>query len=243
MLFAVVPILIYFINFSGILADLQAVWGVFAISSIVTYFINFSEVLSDSQADWGAFGDYFGGVVGTLFNLIAVIFSLVSIYVTLKIAKYIHKYEQGLNEDNYNREIQKQEKEIELLHKQNKPFPYFEMNGTSNITEILISNQGPGTLIIKKWSVICEDKEYKNFEELLEAKFGKGLKYGRERYSKLAIASGLSIMLLSIPEDEDINIGKLNLCNNVLSNSKIKIVYEDIFENEFEKIEELSDHK
>jgi hypothetical protein len=44
------------------------------------YFIYFHSEISNNNSDWGAFGEYIGGVIGTLFNITAVIL----IYYTYK---------------------------------------------------------------------------------------------------------------------------------------------------------------
>jgi uncharacterized membrane protein len=215
----------------------------FTIIPIAIYLITFNGTLSDSQTVWGAFGDYFGGIIGTLFNLIAVIFSLVSIYITLKIATRIHENEQKFNAENIEREGQKTIQETILIHKQNKPFPHVDINRAVNKSEIIISNQGPGTLIIKKWLVIHADKEYKNYGDLLDIIFNEKLTFGRETSSKLIIATGASKALLDIEENDFNNMGELTSCNEILIKSKIKIEYEDIFENKFELIEDLSEQE
>lgn len=216
----------------------------FTIIPILMYLYTFNGSLSNSQSVWGAFGDYFGGIIGTLFNLIAVIFSLISIFITLKIATRIHENEQKLYLDGVERERKRTEQEIELIHKQNKPYPHFDINRSGDNSEIILSNQGPGTLIIKNWCVMYEDKFYKNYGDLMDNVFKEVIFFGHETSSKLIISTGHSKDLFNI------NIGthkntkqQLELCNQILIKSKIKIEFEDIFENHFELIEDLSEHK
>jgi uncharacterized membrane protein len=216
----------------------------FTIFPIIIYAYTFDGNLSDSQTVWGAFGDYFGGIIGTLFNLIAVIFSLISIYITLKIATRLHENEQKFNIESVERETQRSMREIELIYKQNKPFPHVDINRNETNSEIIISNQGPGTLIIKNWCVLYEDKLYKSYGDLLDKKFKNGILFGHETSSKLIIATGSSKDLLDIEASEVKNTKQqLELCNQLLIKSKIKIEYEDIFENKFEIVEDLSEHE
>lgn len=215
----------------------------FTIAPIAIYLLKFNGNISNSQSTWGAFGDYFGGIIGTLFNLIAVIFSLVSIYITLKIATRIHENEQKFNTENIQRESQKSINETLLIHKQNKPFPHVDINRSLDKTEIVISNQGPGTLIIKNWYVVHNDIEYKNYGDLLDKIFNKKLTFGHETSSRIIIATGAFKTLFDISEVDFNNKGQLTLSNETLINSFIKIEYEDIFENEFVLIENLRDQE
>lgn len=211
---------------------------------IILYFINFHGKLSDSQANWGAFGDYFGGIIGTLFNLIAVIFSIISIYITLKIATRIHENEQKFNIENHKREIEKFNKEIELVQKQNKPYPFLHIIRYKDKIEVEIFNQGTGPLIVKKWKIVYKvednEHEYRDFGSFLKEKtdFSKykfdTITFRFNNVNNFVLAPGSSKRLLQI-----IPIGeRTDLFNqfsketlSLFSKSKFIADYEDIFEN------------
>lgn len=122
--------------------------------------------LSDIPSDWGTFGDYVGGTIGTLFGAIAALFTLISIYITLKIAIGLQEYEHKKYTENILLEKQKFEKEIELIHKQNIPLPFLNLKRGIEDTSITICNHGNGPLLIKKWYLKYKDKKYDNFHSL-----------------------------------------------------------------------------
>jgi hypothetical protein len=65
------------------------------ISAIILYFRVFNDNLSKNQTDWGLFGDYIGGVVGTISTLIAFVY----VYKTYKLQNenyYITGFESNL---------------------------------------------------------------------------------------------------------------------------------------------------
>jgi len=65
---------------------------------VAIYYYNFKSLeISSSPNDWASFGGYVSGVIGTIFTLLAVIFSLISIYITIKIAENIQKREEKIN--------------------------------------------------------------------------------------------------------------------------------------------------
>jgi hypothetical protein len=208
----------------------------------------FNANLSESQTVWGAFGDYIGGILGTFFNLLAIVFSIVSIYITLKIAERIHEIESKNITDNIQREKEKNEKEIELIQKQNKPFPHLDYNKYPTRLDIILSNQGPGAMIITNWEIICENKIYLQFGHLLSSRLSDP-QYNKfyvsyERLSKHVISSGSSTRLLEIvKEDKDpIKLFErfMTESKQIISTCKVKIYYEDIFENKFVSEEDLS---
>lgn len=139
---------------------------IFITVPIIFYFFNFHGTLSDDHTKWGTFGDYIGGIVGTLFNLIAVLFSIISIYITLKIATRIHENEQKFNQENIVREADRFQKEIELTHKQNKPFPHLHLTKFGEETKIMLCNYGTGPMIVKKLNVSYNGITYSDFADL-----------------------------------------------------------------------------
>lgn len=217
--------------------------GIVSLVPLGLYFWIFRYGLSDNKVDWGIFGDFVGGIVGTIFSLLAVIFSLISIYISLKIAARIHDSEKELHKENIAHDNERFSREKNLIELQNKPFPHIDINRALNKIQIVISNQGPGTLVIKNWQVIYNDIEYKNYGDLLDKIFDKGLTFGHETSSKLIIATGTSKDLLDIFEDEFNDKSKITYCSKILINSKIKIEYEDIFENKFDLVEDLNDQE
>jgi|LakMenEpi03Aug12_release.lakeMendotaPanAssembly.Ray.scaffolds.fasta_scaffold240226_3 uncharacterized membrane protein len=205
------------------------------------YFIKFGGEFSEEQAEWGTFGDYFGGIIGTLFNLIAVIFSLVSIYITLRIATRLHENEQKFNLENITRDKERFDKEIELIHKQNKPFPFLNVVRYKEKIEIELFNQGTGTLIVKKWKLICDDDEFKDFGSFLYKKidFKKyeftTISFRFNNVTNFVLAPATSKRLLQIiPIDEKTVFFDrfIKECKTNLGTAKISIDYQDIFEND-----------
>ena len=215
--------------------------SIFTFIPLILYFSKFGGKLSDTQTEWETFGSFIGGTLGTLFNLIAVVFSFFSIYITLKIATRIHENEQNFNRDNIKREN-------ELINKQNKPFPVVDFNRFPEKNEIILSNHGPGTLIITKIEILYEDKIYKDFEKLISDKLitpnKETILYLFDRSLKHIISPGSSKLLLEQREsyNEHYKITFENFkedCIELLIKTRIKLYYEDIFENKFEIEEEL----
>lgn len=207
---------------------------------IVFYLLEFDGSLSVNHSDWGAFGDYIGGTVGTLFNLAAVMFSFLSIYITLQIATRIHENEQKFNLESINHEKERFKREIELIHKQNKPFPTINFNRFKDKSEIILSNNGPGTLIITQLEVFYEEKVYIDFthlilEKLLKPEYSK-IRILIDSAKKHIINSGGSRCLFSF-DDMEIDKGlfsKFNIeCRALIEKTTVKFYYEDIFENKY----------
>ena len=215
--------------------------SIFTIIPLTLYFSKFGGNLADTQTEWETFGSFVGGTIGTLFNLIAVVFSFFSIYITLKIATRIHENEQKFNRDNIKREN-------ELINKQNKPFPVVDFNRYPEKNEILLSNHGPGTLIITNMEILYEGKIYKDFNKLIWDKVFtpkmETIIYLFDLSHKHVISPGASKLLLEQAESQnehDINTFEKfkEDCKAVLIKAKVKLYYEDIFENKFEIEESL----
>ena len=211
------------------------------ISSIplLFYAVNFSGNLSNSHSDWAAYGEFVGGTIGTIFSLVTVIFSIFSIYITLQIATRVHKNELEFN-------IQNREREIELTQRQNRPFPVLEFNRYTNKSEIRLSNEGPGTLIITDYQIICEGVQYRNFghlvDDLIMSSYDKTFAAQFDSSAKLVLSAGSSKILFEI-NDENLTpeaFDRFNFeCKSIIQNTSVILNYQDIFENNYQIEERL----
>ena len=215
---------------------------IISVVPIVMYAKQFSGNLSDDAQDWSDFGSYVGGIIGTTFSFIAVIFSFLSIYITLKIASRIYEEEEKLHKSNDLRETKKFEREIELTEKQNKPFPVVDFHNLVDKSEIKLSNQGPGTLIVTKFEIMHESKIYTDFKDLIYAKISDDEEYQNITFlsnsaKKYIIASGGSELLFELSKinhTEALFEKYRSECRIFLKEAIIKLQFEDIFENKFE---------
>jgi len=209
---------------------------------IKTYLHEFNGEFSKVQSEWGDFGSFVSGTIGTLFNLLAVIFSLLSIYITLKIAIRIHENETIINQNISNREKEKFDREIELTEKQNKPFPVIDYNNIIEKSDIILLNQGPGTLIVTKLEILHNHKTYNNFVELIHEKISQDKDYSKITLiynpapSHIIIPGGSKRLFeINRKDNEDKVFERYrDECQLILDSVKIKLQYEDIFENKFE---------
>ena len=228
-------------NFTKIICILTLIATSFP---ILLYYFKFGKISND-QLIWGTFGDYIGGTVGTIFNLVAVIFSFLSIFITLKIATRIHENEQKVNQENILRETERFNREIDLTEKQNKPFPFIDYHKHYDKSEVMLSNQGPGTLIIKKIEILHDNKTFEDFGDLitfiLPQEYDK-LCFTYDSAKKHIISSGQTKCLFELDKinNKVIIFEKANaICKDKLKKSSVKLYYEDIFENKFEIEESL----
>lgn len=190
--------------------------------------------ISAKSDAWSNFGSYFGGVVGTLLNSLAIIFSLIGIYISLKIASKIQEEQIKFNQEN-------QERAEALVYKQNKPFPYFALSNYGNQIIVAIQNFGAGPLIIKKIWIEHEHDSYDNFRKFI--------------ISQKLNTQNLDIFLNTAPTHILIPGGSKDLLNikianndflrlaeykNLLKSATVKIEYEDIFENQDSYEKDLS---
>ncbi|WP_340075359.1 hypothetical protein [Leptobacterium sp. I13] len=225
----------------------KIVWTISILAFILSvllfylYFKNFNGELSKDQTDWGVFGDYVGGVIGTLFSLIAVIFSILSIYVTLKIANYIHEKEQKFN-------AQRLTKEIEIVHKQNRPYIYLDLTRTKDFIKIDIMNSGTGPLIIKKWQIKYKNELFNNFNDFI-LRFAKNPPNSEKTSISLNTAPthilGVNVSKeLLLMKPKGVNSREHNQFQGTIRNyfieSIIEFSFEDIFENKFYHSQSLS---
>lgn len=201
----------------------------------------FNGGLSNIQSEWGTFGDFIGGVIGTIFSLIAVIFSLVSIYITLKIATRIHENEQSFNEERLS-------KEIEIIHKQNKPYLYVNLSKSKKLSKVEILNSGNGPLVISKWSIAYKQEVFNNFAELLYfkidvVKYRESVSISINTAPAHIIAPNVSKVFIRIKPKKKNKAEFLEFhskCQEIFEYSTINFEYEDIFENKFKHSQSLS---
>lgn len=196
------------------------------------YLMIFNGELSNDSTDWGNFGAYFGGVVGTLFGLIAVIFSLISIFITIRISNYIHLREIAFNEKNA-------EDQIKLIHKQNKPFLYIDLKNQPKMIEISLWNYGNGPLIISSLQLWHEHKKLKNnftdFFDFIDFSFKQELKLTFNTGKQFVIAPNGCRTLLRL--EELLPNSELYKKIDIVTRKKflkteLSINYEDIFGNQ-----------
>lgn len=206
----------------------------FSLIPILKYYIHFKEFpLSDKPGDWGAFGDYIGGISGTLLNFFAVTFSLISIYLTTRVAKQIQDNEFRFNE------IQSKN-QLDILFLQNKPYPYLDLAMYHDQISIIIQNMGLGPLIITKWKISYLDKEeYSSFNSFFDSKLKiKSIDTTIRLNSAPAhiLAPNKEKELLWVKPSASKNENFLlahNEIRNLLKDTEITIEYEDIFKNQF----------
>lgn len=211
---------------------------------IITYYNFFKNCqISQNPSDWAAFGSFVGGTSGIVLSFFAVLFSLVSIYITIKISKYIH-----LNDFNF--KTNQAQKELQLTHAQRKPYPYIHLQKLPKLTSIEIQNMGLGPLIINQVRFRYNKNEYYyTINKLFDAK----LKPYNIQEAKIiinsapnhiiAINSSKSILNITPFHDNEENINFNNIqanCRSILKECEIIINYEDMFKNCFEHSQYLN---
>lgn len=210
---------------------------------VALYLYKFNSLeLSNSQNDWASFGSYIGGIIGTFFNLLAVIFSLISIIITITIAEKIQKREEIVNEQSAKYEKEKIDRETELTYKQNKPYPFLDLKRFPNKTEIILCNHGLGPLNIKKWSISSNSVEYDDFGKLF-ADISSYIDYNSSKIlhndsPTHIISPNNHKILFSIEPNGEINESFIKFQQKTRDKfrvSEMNFTYEDIFENEFKK--------
>jgi len=208
---------------------------------LIFYFMKFHHGLSNSKADWGTFGDFIGGIVGTLFSLIAVFFSIISVYITLKISMRIHSNEQELNRQNSIRETERFQKEIELITKQNKPFLYLDLSNYATCVKVNVMNQGTGTLIIDKTEYNYNGKTYDELGHLIienttKLNYVDDISFFVNSAKNHVIAPGTQKMFLTVEPIGDPTENFITFFRELrdcLSKTTLTFTCQDIFENEF----------
>lgn len=207
---------------------------IFSIFPLLVYYYNFKEAsLSKDLSDWGNFGSYLSGTSGTLLSFFAVIFSLISLYFTLRIAKQLHDDETRFNKEQTLLTLQ-------LQQRQNIPYPYLNLSKHDHITIIEIQNMGLGPLVINNWKVVYQKTQnFNNFLELLESKCAKGeneidIRYNSASEHVIAPNSSKELLVLVPSEkiaDNTTKRKKQNQMRKILSECEIEFDYQDIFSN------------
>lgn len=212
---------------------------IFIFVPLVFYIYNFGAFsFSKDSGHWSDFGSFFGGIIGTLLNLVAAFFSLISIYITVTIAKWVQETEIRFNEANSKLETERFNKEIELTHKQNKPYPYLELSKFNNTTTISLYNYGTGPLIVSKMYVLYNgQKVYGNpflaIRDLVNSTF-PNVEIEYNSAQTYILSPGGERRLLDIhPTNsfDNIYLNEQLKIRNILKDCRVLIDYEDIFEN------------
>lgn len=123
-LFASIPLIIYLKSFKG-------------------------RLIPENPDEWGSLGSYLSGTSGLIFSFFAVVFSLISIYVSATISRKIQK-----------------DSEV-LIMTQNKPYPYINLIKFPENTSIEIQNMGLGPMIVNDIRIFYGNNTYTNFRDLL----------------------------------------------------------------------------
>ncbi|MCL9804452.1 hypothetical protein NAT51_02895 [Flavobacterium amniphilum] len=212
------------IGFKQIIVPISIIILIVIVLPLVLYFCNFNDGLSSDATDWAEFGGYIGGVSGTFLSLIAVFFSLLSIYYSLQIAEKV------------------QNTEVSMIHSLNKPYPFLDMHKGPKKTVITLCNHGNGPLIITKWYLECNNQTYRNFEILLsEKKVDKFFDFNyidilHNTSPKPILAPNSTKILFKIePKGYDPSVFEFfqEKCRKQFENGYLIFEYEDMFENKY----------
>lgn len=225
------------LNFKHTILILIFLIGIVIIISMIPtgiYYWKFHDsTLSQDPNDWGAFGAYLGGTTGVLLSICALVFSIMNIFITYKISTYIQKKEIDFQAEINNKNIQ-------LTHLANKPYPYIDLTKTSNETSINLQNMGVGVAIISQIKIKYSTKTYDNFNELLKANhFPNDSNNQINLYTapNFILAPQLSRLLLSLTTAT--HIQQHQKLRDILKECIIEIYYQDIFENKFKYKKDL----
>lgn len=213
---------------------------IFIIVPLALYIINFwGTSLSENSTSWGDFGSYFGGIIGTIFNAFAVTIALISIYISLRITTKIQEAENKYKEETIKRETERFQKEIELTHKQNKPFPYLDLSRLKNLTKITLSNYGTGPMVVKEIIILYDNNEaYSHIVQLVKNKMQAKMKDTIINYnsgpSHIIPAGGSKNLAEILPINEPTEYFEIvqTEIRDLLNKCKIIVTYEDLFEKE-----------
>lgn len=91
-----------------ILAILAAV--IYTVLVITTYVLNFSGGLSNEHSDWGVFGDYIGGLLNPFFGLLSLILLTQTIRIQIQQSR-IQADTAKLNHEAFNQQLSKMEEQ------------------------------------------------------------------------------------------------------------------------------------
>ena len=196
------------------------------------------RLFSTKPGDWGVFGDFVGGISGTVLSFFAVLFSLTSIYFTGKIAERVQEGEFKFNEEQANTQLK-------TLHQQNKPYPFIHLSKYKNLTAVTIQNMGLGPLIITRWEVLHRTRSFKSFRHLFHTTFNKQsedieLRWNSAPQHILAPNSQKRLLKISPGTNtkEAFQLYHSEL-RNILKDCEISMNYEDVFGNKFKLTKKL----
>ncbi|MCU0630780.1 MAG: hypothetical protein MUF37_06485, partial [Methanoregulaceae archaeon] len=211
-----------------------------AIVPMIVYFSYFkNSIISSQPADWAAFGDYLSGTSGTILSFFAVLFSLISIYFTIRIAKVIQE-----NEFKFNKK--QSEIETKLLHQQNMPYPYLDFNKHRDLTQVVLQNGGIGTLIVTKWQIKSADaKIYSDFHKLLDDKLTISRNDSKILFNTAenhVIAPNAEKTLLEVTPYDTYNDNFKHIQNairQIICETEVTMEFEDVFSNKSTLVKDL----
>jgi hypothetical protein len=238
---------INFKNYGTMIIVVAIIALIVSLIPLFSYYLAFKDFeISERPADWSSFGSYLSGSVGVLLSFFAVVFTLISIYFTTRIAKYIQ-------DKDFDFRTKQAGKELQITYSQSKPFPYIDLQRLPKLTTITIQNMGLGPLNITEISIVYKKVEtFANVNHLFENKLniltkGTQIIYNSAPTHILAPNSSKSILQINpIKENNEINENNENFkliqseCRNILKDCEVFLSYEDIFGNKFEYNKELS---
>ena len=213
---------------------------IIAFIPVAIYWYKFKNLtVSSNINDWALFGNYVGGISGTLLTFFAVIFSLTTIYFTAKISKQIQDNEFAFNEKQSN-------EQLKTLHQQSKPYPYLHLSKYNKLTAVTIQNMGLGPLIITSWNITYDGIEnYRSFRHLLVKKYlakPESVEVSYNSAPQHILAPNTHKRLLKIKPsgraEENFEKDHSDL-RKLLEKSEVFINYEDIFGNKFQMQKKL----
>jgi uncharacterized membrane protein len=215
---------------------------------LIPYYLKVGKTgLSNDPDKWGVFGDYFGGVIGSIFSAVAAVLALVSVFFSIKIAAKVQSDEHRFNLEAAKRENERFQKEIELTHKQNKPYPYMDLIKLDNITKIVLHNYGTGPMLVSQSHLLYDNNEiFPHFVGLVKQKMQTRMKDTVINYNSapthILPPNGSKDLLEIIPKNEPTaDFKRVQAeCRELLVKCQMFMTYEDIFENKSETVFLLS---
>jgi hypothetical protein len=230
-----------FKKFSPIIVVIAIFALLISLFPLIVYYLAFKDFeISKEPLDWAAFGSFISGTVGIVLSFFAVIFALISIYFTTRIAKYIQ-------DNDFNFRTEQSKKALQLTHTQSRPYPYIDLQRLPRRTSVTIQNMGLGPLIIKEIVIIYNKNEkFANFRPLFFEKLQLNTKGAQITYNSapnhiLAPNSHKSILQINPAKENNENFKSIQTAlRSILKDCEIVLTYEDIFKNKFIYNKELS---
>lgn len=219
-------------NYTPLVTIVSVIGVIIIISPYLTYSLYFhNSVISTNNQDWANFGSFIGGVLSPLV-------AIGGIFITLLIYKM---------SDERNNALKKRQEMAQ------KPLLHIYTGDWDNLLKVSLINRGIGTLIIKAYEIVdisCEGKKYKGFFEIFKS------------YDNLLNQNtgNLEGYMISPNEEKDILLAKnpyiddaktklkhknkhyiffLKKLRNTLKKLEIRIIYKDIYGNDFEATQKL----